>query len=66
VKVGIPRGVGGLTDEVQTARFAAAVGLVQYGWRSGKNGASRLAVGGRTGNGFYKMKNWIRGVVNQF
>jgi len=66
VKVGIPRGVGGLTDEVQTARFAASVGLVQYGYRSGKNGSARIAVGGRTGNGLYKMRNWIRGVVNQF
>ncbi|RPJ43630.1 MAG: hypothetical protein EHM19_08325 [Candidatus Latescibacterota bacterium] len=65
VKIGSPRRIGGLIDEVNTSRFSTAVGLAQYGWRREDRGAVRRP-SGRTGNGVYRMRNWLRAVVNQF
>ncbi len=70
VKTGIPRGVGGLTEEVRSSRFSTAVGLVLYGFeREGRRMPRRIAGGrpGRSGrNGLHRMRNWFKAVVNQF
>jgi len=66
VKIGSPRGVGGLTDEVRTPRFATAAGLVLYGYQQIGRVAPRPAVSARAGSGFHKMRSWFRAVVNQF
>lgn len=67
VKIGVPRGVVGLTDEVKTARFSTAVGLMQYGWERERSGGFRAPiVGRRTGGGIRRMGNWFKAVVNQF
>jgi cell division protein FtsA len=65
VKIGSPRRVAGLIDEVDTSRYSTAVGLAQYGWRREDRGGARRATG-RAGNGVYRMRNWLRAVVNQF
>jgi cell division protein FtsA len=65
VKMGVPRGVGGLIDEIQTPRCATAVGLVLYGWqREGRSFGRRSS--GRAGGGVVRVRNWLRAVVNQF
>jgi len=66
VKIGTPRGVGGLSDEVKTARFSTAVGLVLYGWDREGSPLPRFQASGRTGNGLHRVRKFLRGVVNQF
>ena len=70
VKTGAPRGVGGLTDEVRSARFSTAVGLVLYGLEREGRRLPRRVAGGRPRrngrNGLHRMRNWFKAVVNQF
>jgi cell division protein FtsA len=65
VRLGVPRGVGGLADVVRSPMYATGVGLVVYGAK--QIGASQKAVEstqqardanlyGRMGR---KMRNWL-------
>jgi len=69
VKIGTPRGAGGLTDEVRRPRFATAAGLVQYGQAREGKCAPLVEPKPRRGKGIrriYRMKSWLKAVVNQF
>ncbi|MBN1826034.1 MAG: cell division protein FtsA [Candidatus Eisenbacteria bacterium] len=66
VKVGTPRRVVGLMDEVNTSRFSTAVGLVRYGRERERRGSVRAPVAFRTGGGLQRMGSWLKAVVNQF
>ena len=61
VRVGIPRGVSGLTDLVESPQYATAVGLVTYGAKSDRAG-KRHSLRGL--NMFDKvlgrMKEWVK------
>jgi cell division protein FtsA len=53
VRLGLPKGVGGLADVVKSPAFATGVGLVQYG-ASQMNGTSRsTSTPARTSPGFF-------------
>jgi cell division protein FtsA len=60
VKRGIPQGIGGLRDVVNSPKFATAVGLLKYGARN--TSRSKFAI--RDKNIYDKvrgsMKTWIR------
>lgn len=60
VKIGIPKGIGGLTEIVSNPLYATGVGLVLYGFENQKNGSHRSF------NGFPifdriidRMKSWF-------
>lgn len=59
VRRGVPRGIGGLVEVVQSPLYATGVGLVLYGYRHQENRAFRS----RDGNVYYKvkerMKEWL-------
>lgn len=59
VRRGVPRGVGGLVEVIQSPLYATGVGLVLYGYRHQENRAFRS----RDGNVYYKvkerMKEWL-------
>jgi cell division ATPase FtsA len=53
VRLGLPKGVGGLADVVKSPAFATGVGLVQYG-ATQMNGTSRsTSTPARTSPGFF-------------
>jgi cell division protein FtsA len=56
VKIGIPRGIEGLPDNLATSENAAVIGLVLYGLQHGTGGA--VAKGGIKGL-IKKIENWI-------
>lgn len=66
VKVGLPRGVGGLTDEIKTARSSTAVGLALYGWEREGSSVLRFNPAVRGSAGFQKIGNWFKNVVDSF
>ncbi|MBN1663006.1 MAG: cell division protein FtsA [Deltaproteobacteria bacterium] len=60
VRRGTPKGVGGLTDIINSPLYATAVGLVIYGGKNLPKGAlKRTDKGGFGGNIFQRMKDWI-------
>lgn len=61
VKLGIPTGVAGLSEEVMTPVYATAVGLLQYAMQEGHGRGRRLL---SSGNGLFdsitaRMRKWI-------
>ncbi len=61
VKLGIPMGVAGLSDEVSTPVFATAVGLLHYAMQEGHGRGRRLL---SSGNGLFdsitaRMRKWM-------
>lgn len=70
VKRGVPRGTGGLDDEVRKPRFATAVGLTLYGFEREGSNIVRLGSSNRHRNknhpGFEKIGSWFKNVVNSF
>lgn len=62
VRIGIPQGVGGLIDEVQTPDFATAIGLVLYGAKM-EGGSSRVFSFPRIGKALRKFPG--RGVARK-
>ncbi|MFC1530398.1 cell division protein FtsA [Gemmatimonadota bacterium] len=61
VKLGIPRGVAGLSEEVATPVYATAVGLLQYAMQEGYGRGRRMMTGG---SGLFdsitaRMRRWI-------
>lgn len=61
VKLGIPTGVAGLSEEVMTPVYATAVGLLQYAIQEGHGRGRRLL---SSGNGLFdsitaRMRKWI-------
>jgi cell division protein FtsA len=60
VRRGSPKGIGGLTDIVNSPIYATAVGLVIYGSKHLPKGALRRAEkAGFIGNLFQRIKNWV-------
>jgi cell division protein FtsA len=60
VRRGYPKGIGGLTDIVNSPLYATAVGLVIYGSKDLPKGALRKAdKGGFSGNIIKRIKEWI-------
>jgi len=57
VRIGYPRNVSGLLEEINTPRSTTAVGLVLYGSRS------RSFVAKEQGGMLSKLKQWLRGIV---
>jgi cell division protein FtsA len=55
---GAPRGIGGLVDVVRSPEYATGVGLVLYGARGEKLGASPVEAERERGM-FRKMKSWL-------
>lgn len=66
VKIGKPRGMTGLCDEVNDARFSTAVGLVRYGAEREGRRSGRPVSSVRAGHGILRMRHWLKAVVNQF
>lgn len=60
VKKGIPQGIGGLRDVVNSPKFATGVGLLKYGGRSGTKAKFQI----REKNIYDKvrgsMRNWVK------
>lgn len=60
VRRGVPKGVGGLTDVVNSPQFATAVGLLIFGFRERKDGAVSPLKGRHLFNNITeRMKGWI-------
>lgn len=60
VRRGTPKGIGGLTDIVNSPIYATAVGLVIYGSRNLPKGAIRKADrSGFGGHMFQRVKDWV-------
>ena len=57
VRIGYPRNVGGLLEQINTPRTTTAVGLVLHGSRT-KNFAVK-----EQGNVISKLKHWLRGII---
>lgn len=57
VRIGYPRNVGGLLEQINTPRTTTAVGLVLYGSRS------RAFVAKEQGGMISKLKQWLQGIV---
>ena len=62
VRVGVPQGIGGLTDVIVQPQYATAIGLVLFG----ANGDTEGAVGGRSRSGslLSKVRNWFADLWN--
>lgn len=45
-RIGIPKGISGLIDEIESSAFTASVGLIFYGVKHGKTQTSRLSFRG--------------------
>jgi cell division protein FtsA len=60
VRRGTPKGIGGLTDIINSPIYATAVGLVIYGSRNLPKGAIKKArKGGFGGNIFQRIRDWV-------
>ena len=59
VRLGLPTGIGGLSDRVSGPSFATAVGLVRWGSRLQPQANGRLATAG-IGNAYQKTMRWLR------
>jgi len=61
VKVGVPRGFGGLMDSVKSPTHATGVGLIYYGLkhRSQEKTANKKS---RSGNPFERLKKWFESI----
>jgi cell division protein FtsA len=60
VRRGVPTGIGGLTDVVDSPQYATAVGLLQFGARDRKNGVKTPLKGRHLFNSITdRMKGWI-------
>ncbi|MEO5353991.1 MAG: cell division protein FtsA [Magnetococcus sp. XQGC-1] len=61
VRRGVPQGIGGLTDVVNSPVYATAVGLVQFASRNEKELSRSMApVGGQPMQGmFQRMRSWL-------
>ena len=61
VRRGVPQGIGGLTDVVNSPVYATAVGLVQFASQNEREVSSRIPqTGGPQVQGmFYRMRSWI-------
>ena len=57
VRIGYPRNVGGLLEQINTPRTTTAVGLVLFGSRT-KNFAVKEQAGV-----INKLKHWLRGII---
>jgi cell division protein FtsA len=62
IRRGLPAGVGGLTDHVNSPAFATAVGLVTYAHRNATNEAARAAGAGALA----RAAGRLRGLFTQF
>ncbi|HXN83317.1 MAG TPA: cell division protein FtsA [Myxococcales bacterium] len=58
VRRGLPRGVGGLVDVVNSPQYATAVGLLHYGARAGKN--DKVFLGNGENSVRERFLGWIR------
>jgi cell division protein FtsA len=65
VKLGIPTGVNGLSEEVATPMYATAVGLLQYAVKEGE-GRGRRPVFGRGGGLFDSILGRMRKWMDEF
>ena len=65
VKIGVPKGFGGLVDAVATPAHATGVGLVQYGLARRNNGKDEDLYGGgdRVMGLLKKMTEWVKQYV---
>ncbi|HAO99597.1 MAG TPA: cell division protein FtsA [Fibrobacteres bacterium] len=63
VKVGVPKGVGGLVDAVASPAHATGVGLVRYGAARLANGRDEDLGSDRMRGLFKKMSEWVRQYV---
>ena len=61
VRLGIPRGVGGLADRVQGPEFATGVGLVIWGSRRRAKPRFRIYGGPSFGRVRARMREWLYG-----
>lgn len=59
VRRGFPRGIGGLTDVVNSPMYATGVGLVLYGSKNMSKIVVRKGDKGNTGDTFAKFKKWL-------
>ncbi len=64
VRQGVPLGIGGLVDIVNSPMYATGVGLVLYGMRQTENNGSGF-FGDRNlfNKVFQRMKSWVSSVV---
>lgn len=60
VRLGLPKGFGGLTESVASPIYATGVGLVLFGYETG------LSEGLREEGSAFKGKNWIHSTWNRF
>ena len=61
VKVGGPKGVGTVTETIDSPIYSTAVGLVLYGaMQQGTSGPTASAGHGRQSSGGDRFKQWIR------
>ena len=63
VKVGVPKGFGGLVDAVASPAHATGVGLVQYGVSRHLHGKDEDLGSDRFRGLFKKMSNWVKTYV---
>jgi len=60
VRRGVPTGIGGLTDVVDSPQYATAVGLLLFGHRDRKSGSRSPLKGRHLFNSITdRMKGWI-------
>jgi cell division protein FtsA len=59
VRRGFPRGIGGLTDVVNSPMYATGVGLVLYGSKNMSKIVVRKGDKGNTGDAFARFKKWL-------
>lgn len=60
VRLGVPKGVGGLVDVVNSPQYATAVGLLMFGGRMNGNGNGRPLKGRHMFNNIMdRMKGWV-------
>lgn len=65
VKIGVPTGIAGLSQEVSTPMYATAVGILQYAMSEGA-GRGRRFVYGRGGGLFESILNRMRKWIDDF
>ncbi len=62
-RLGVPKGVRGLTEGISTPVFATGVGLVLYGWN---NEESLREFGGEESGLFNRIYQWMKNIVNEY
>jgi cell division protein FtsA len=59
VRLGLPRGLGGLSANVCDPRFATGVGLVLHAARAEEGGVDFVEVGASKGRSRFDLRNWF-------